>query len=313
MDVSVGKTDLLYRAHPYHTKVPHLAIVPSILHYTKPGDVVLDGTADCGLQGVRSKQGSFKQVTSTAVKQDLVISAYKPSEAIDAVFRVTAGSEITAWKFVAAHLRHVPAFVSREGVAETIVERQRDLLYDRMVAFHVQRGVTVPLSAAEFYGGLPQRFAERDDMYFLPDQVATYDRKRMAAHDLHQPDLFVHNEETAICWLRQELCRKPRSFFDIHLHFILGVGRLGQERGNAGALRPLEGELLPLRRDRRSAQPDSQLPVVQLQGSTQPPEGQSSAPPKGEGTGGNVPDPRKAGDLERAARERHSPRIRRLP
>ena len=37
VDVSVGKTDPLYKAHGYHTKVPHLAIVPSILHYTKPG------------------------------------------------------------------------------------------------------------------------------------------------------------------------------------------------------------------------------------------------------------------------------------
>ena len=42
IDVSVGKTDALYKAHSYHTKVPHLAIVPSILHYTQPGDVVLD-------------------------------------------------------------------------------------------------------------------------------------------------------------------------------------------------------------------------------------------------------------------------------
>lgn len=42
-DVSEGKTDQLYKAHGYHTKVPHLAIVPSILHYTKPGDIVLDG------------------------------------------------------------------------------------------------------------------------------------------------------------------------------------------------------------------------------------------------------------------------------
>ena len=32
IDVSVGKTDPLYKAHSYHTKVPHLAIVPSILH-----------------------------------------------------------------------------------------------------------------------------------------------------------------------------------------------------------------------------------------------------------------------------------------
>jgi len=43
VDVSEGKTDPLYKAHGYHTKVPNLAIVPSILHYTKPGDIVLDG------------------------------------------------------------------------------------------------------------------------------------------------------------------------------------------------------------------------------------------------------------------------------
>lgn len=43
VDVSEGKGDQLYKAHGYHTKVPHLAIVPSILHYTRPGDLVLDG------------------------------------------------------------------------------------------------------------------------------------------------------------------------------------------------------------------------------------------------------------------------------
>jgi len=48
VDVSVGKTDPIYKAHSYHTKVPHLAIVPSILHYTEPGDVVLDGFQWCG-------------------------------------------------------------------------------------------------------------------------------------------------------------------------------------------------------------------------------------------------------------------------
>ena len=37
VDVSVGKTDQLYKAHGYHTKVPHLAIVPSILYYMKAG------------------------------------------------------------------------------------------------------------------------------------------------------------------------------------------------------------------------------------------------------------------------------------
>ena len=52
VDVSEGKTHPVYRAHSYHTKVPHLAIVPSILHYTEPGDLVLDGFAGSGMTGV---------------------------------------------------------------------------------------------------------------------------------------------------------------------------------------------------------------------------------------------------------------------
>ncbi len=55
IDVSVGKTDALYKAHAYHTKVPHLAIVPSILHYTEPGDIVLDGFGGSGMTGVAAQ------------------------------------------------------------------------------------------------------------------------------------------------------------------------------------------------------------------------------------------------------------------
>ena len=189
---------------------------------TSAGFVVAD------VRTLDKKQGSFKQVTSTAVKQDLVISAYKPVQTVSDVFRVTAGSVDAAWEFVRAHLRQIPVFVSQDGIAETVVERQRDLLYDRMVAFHVQRGVAVPLSAAEFHAGLPQRFAERDDMYFLPEQVASYDRKRMLAGDLQQPDLFVHDEETAIRWLRREVRKKPQSFQDIHPGFIRELAGWGK-------------------------------------------------------------------------------------
>jgi len=60
VDVSVGKTDALYKAHGYHTKVPHLAIVPSILHYTKPGDLVLDGFCGSGMTGVAAGPRSFR-------------------------------------------------------------------------------------------------------------------------------------------------------------------------------------------------------------------------------------------------------------
>ncbi len=55
IDVSEGKTDPIYKAHSYHTKVPHLAIVPSILHFTEPGDIVLDGFAGSGMTGVAAR------------------------------------------------------------------------------------------------------------------------------------------------------------------------------------------------------------------------------------------------------------------
>ncbi|WP_330612888.1 DNA methyltransferase [Enterocloster bolteae] len=35
-------------AHSYHTKVPYRAIMHYILHYTNPGDLILDGFSGTG-------------------------------------------------------------------------------------------------------------------------------------------------------------------------------------------------------------------------------------------------------------------------
>jgi predicted RNA-binding Zn-ribbon protein involved in translation (DUF1610 family) len=171
------------------------------------------------------QQGSYRQVTSTAVKQDLVISAYKPGRSFEERFRIEAGTEEGAWDFVRTHLRQLPVFVqSKDGRAEVIAERMNYLLFDRMVAFHVQRGVTVPLAAAEFYAGLEQRFPERDGMYFLPEQVAEYDKRRMTVHEIEQLQLFITGEASAIQWLRQALTKKPQTFQEIHPQFIRELG-----------------------------------------------------------------------------------------
>ena len=170
------------------------------------------------------QQGSYRQVTSTAVKQDLVISAYKPNGGLERRFQLSAGAEEGAWDFVRTHLAQLPIFVTKDDRVEIISERQGYMLFDRMVAFHVQRGVTVPLSASDFNEGLIQRFPERDGMFFLPDQVVEYDQKRIKVRDVTQLELFVRDEESAIQWLRQELVRKPRSFQDIHPDFIPELG-----------------------------------------------------------------------------------------
>ena len=170
------------------------------------------------------QQGSYRQVTSMAAKQDLVISAYKPNGGLEDRFRLTAGTEDGAWDFVRTHLKQLPVFVSKDGQTEIIAERQNYLLFDRMVAFHVQRGVMVPLSAAEFYAGLEQRFPPRDGMYFLPDQTAEYDKKRMTVKEVLQLQLFVSDEASAIQWLKQQLTKKPQTFQDIHPQFLKEIG-----------------------------------------------------------------------------------------
>jgi hypothetical protein len=80
------------------------------------------------------KQGSFKQVTSVgAVKQDLIISAYKPNGGLEKRFQLEAGTLEGVWDFIRTHMGQLPVFVKKNGQAEVIGERQNFLLYDRMV------------------------------------------------------------------------------------------------------------------------------------------------------------------------------------
>ncbi len=143
------------------------------------------------------QQGSFNQVAGHTVKQDLVISAYKPTESLSHGFELGHATAEGAWAFIKEHLRNVPVFVGRSEESEVVVERTPQMLLDRMTGFHVQRGSSVPLSGPEFLLGLAQRFPERDGMYFLPDQVAEYDRKRMSVGALRQLNLFVSDEASA--------------------------------------------------------------------------------------------------------------------
>jgi hypothetical protein len=54
-DATGSKTGLLYSAHAYPTKVPPEIIARQILHYTRPGDVILDGFAGTGMAGVAAQ------------------------------------------------------------------------------------------------------------------------------------------------------------------------------------------------------------------------------------------------------------------
>jgi hypothetical protein len=166
------------------------------------------------------QQGSYRQVTSTAVKQDLVISAYKPTEALARTLELGSSSADGAWAFVREHLAKAAQPVVVGDEVQVIAERTAQMLHDRMVAVHVQRGLAVPMDSADFLAGLSARFPSRDGMYFVPEQAAAYDRARSRAKGVGQLDLFVQDEATAIQWVRQRLTSKPQSFSDLQPQFM---------------------------------------------------------------------------------------------
>lgn len=180
------------------------------------------------------KQGSYKQITSaSAVKQDLVISAYKPRDAFVQEFIDRAGDPEMAWLFVRQHLNNVPVVADgdRDGKLDMIAERQDYLLFDRMVAWHIMKGIPVPMDAHSFYEGLRQRFLQRDGMFFLPDQVNEYDEKR--AHmelDIQQLAFLVTDEKNAIAWLNYILRDGPKTYQEIQPIYLQELHQSKQEK-----------------------------------------------------------------------------------
>lgn len=171
------------------------------------------------------KQGSFKQVTSTtAVKQDLVISAYKPNGGLEQRFAERGATSESAWDFVQTHLKQLSVTKAKIGELEFIVERDPRRIYDRMIAWFVRHDAPVPLSSDEFLAGLQSRFPERDGMVFLPEQVGEYDKKRAQMSQAPQMDLFVSDERSAIDWLTDFLRRRPSTYQEVHPEFITQLG-----------------------------------------------------------------------------------------
>jgi hypothetical protein len=171
------------------------------------------------------QQRSYRSVTTpTAVKQDLVISAYKPNGGLEERFSKHGGTEAGVWDFIKTHLRNLPVVKAHGGQMDFIAERDPRILYDRMVAFYVGHSTPVPLSSAEFQAALAERFPQRDEMFFLPEQVNEYDKKRQQMEGVGQLSIFVEDEKSAVAWLRSFLNTRPSVYQDIQPEFMQQLG-----------------------------------------------------------------------------------------
>lgn len=173
-------------------------------------------------------QGSYRQVTSTtAVKQDLVISAYKPNGGLEDRFNQHGPTVDSAWDFVQTHLKQLPAVKVTSGYPQellNIVERDPRRIYDRMASWFIRHGTMVPISTPEFLAELPVRFRETDGMVFLPEQQVEYEKARARIPQVAQAELFVSDERSAIDWLTNFLLKRPSTRSEVHPEYIPQIG-----------------------------------------------------------------------------------------
>lgn len=167
------------------------------------------------------KQGSYNAITSTtAVKQDLVITCYKPSDNLHERFQRSGGTKENVWDFIGDHLLHLPVHVEKDNATTSIVERSPKILFDRMISYYVQKGYAIPMDAQEFQQGLRERFVERDGMFFTASQAAEYEAKRMMTSEFVPMGLIVSDEANGIEWLKNELRRQEQTYSDLHPNWM---------------------------------------------------------------------------------------------
>lgn len=159
-------------------------------------------------------QGTYKQQTAPGtVENDLVINAYKPRQNFVDQFLQKAGAGMER-AFIKQHLGYLPIAAN--------VERTREMLYSKMLAYYIQRGYEISLNSAQFYRLLAAEFVERDGYWFGDEaQAQEYEQRKLdparrKAAGKGQGVLFITDERSAIAWLHHFLAAGPRTYSDIY-------------------------------------------------------------------------------------------------
>ena len=170
------------------------------------------------------QSGSFKAVTTTtAVKQDLVLTCYKPSDKLSEKFESSNDINENIWDFVDEHLTHLSIHIEKNNATITIVERTSKILYDKVITYYVQKGFPVPLDAADFQAGLRERYIERDGMFFTATQAAEYDEKKKLAPEFVPMGIIVSDEANGIQWLKNQLRDGAKTYQEIQPEWMQAI------------------------------------------------------------------------------------------
>lgn len=182
--------------------------------------------------------GSFKAITTTtAVKQDLVITCFKPSDKMRLRFEEKGATQQSAQDFIEELLIHLPVHVEKDNSTTAIVERSAKILYDRLISYYVQHGYAIPMDAREFQQMLHDSFIERDGMFFTASQAVEYEEKRAHTTEFVPMALFISSEAEGIEWLKRHLSKKPQTYQELQPEWMKDMAA------------PKKGDIIPELRD----------------------------------------------------------------
>lgn len=186
----------------------------------KAGFIISSVTAIDNTRG-----GLHAMLGPTAVKQNLIISCYKPEKGF--VEKMLNGDALLSiWEFVETHLKHLPVHLKQNNQTFAVLERNPKVILDRLISFFIIRGIPVPIDAREFHEGLKQRFVEIDEMFFTKEQAAEYDEKKAKSPTFVQLSLIVTSESDAIDWLKIRLRKQSQKYQDIMPEFRIATQSL---------------------------------------------------------------------------------------
>jgi DNA modification methylase len=187
----------------------------------------LAGFVIANVAGLDKKQGGMRSITtSTAVRQDLAITCYKPSDEIIDKITKQHGCKENAWDFIEYHLGKLTSHIERGNKTTTVIERSPKILYDRLISYYVQHGLPVPMDAHDFQVGLRERFVERDGMFFTALQAAEYEEKRKHTDGFVPMGIIVSDEANGIEWLKNQLRESPKTYQQIQPEWMQAINGL---------------------------------------------------------------------------------------
>lgn len=161
---------------------------------------------------------------TTSVKEDLIITCYKPSSSILAELKEL--KNISPWDFMDEHLNRLPVHIIKENMTTSVVERNPKILFDRLISYFVANNIPIPLDAPTFQQELRNRYIEKDGMFFTAVQVAEYEQKKKASPGFVPMGIIVSDEANGIQWLKNQLRDKPQTYQEIQPEWMQAINGL---------------------------------------------------------------------------------------